>query len=200
MAFCRNCGKEITTNSEFCQNCGAKITNYANPQVPPYYAATTQTVNNQTVIEAYKKLANYEKVSGVIWLIIGIIQCITLVGIICGIWNIVVSVQRIKFGKQIETTYPQNIYNSFKNQISSIIIMLILNMFLGAFIGVIGAIFDLVVRNFVMKNQNIFDNSYPVPTPNYQYVPSATSQYNTVQPHAYYSNNVNSDSSAVNTH
>ena len=75
--------------------------------------------------QCYRKLSDYEKISGIIWLVIGIIQVITLVGVICGVWNIVVACQRLKYSKEL-LNKPQNIVPAFENQLTTLIIFMVI--------------------------------------------------------------------------
>ena len=42
---------------------------------------------------------------------------------------------------------------------TSIIVCLVVNLLFGGLIGIAGAIYDLVVRNYVMENVNILRNN-----------------------------------------
>lgn len=109
--------------------------------------------------DVLRKIAEYENTSGIIWIAIGVIQCLSLVGIICGIWNIIVGNQRLKYSKTL-ISKPDEICKTFEEQLNSLIIILIINIFLGAVIGVIGAFFDLFVRNYVIEKKDIISGNY----------------------------------------
>lgn len=148
--YCTNCGNKVNPKAFACPNCGFKIFDGSN------IALNANGTGFNDTAAVYGKLADYEEYSGIVWLVIGIIQCLSVVGIICGIWNIVVATQRLKYSKEIKNGTATNIYDTFEKDKSSIITMLILNIILGAVIGVIGAIFDLYIRDFVMKNEAVF--------------------------------------------
>lgn len=122
------------------------------------YAGNTENsalYGNTVSDQCFRKVSEYEKISGIIWIVIGAIQIISLVGIICGIWNIVVGTQRLKYSKEL-LCKPQNVVNVFENQLTTLIIFLVINFFFGAIIGVAGACFDLYVRDYVVKNRDNF--------------------------------------------
>ena len=48
-----------------------------------------------------------------------------------------------------------NIVEAYEKNLTNIIIFLVVNIFIGGIIGVIGAIYDLVVRNYVLNNRNV---------------------------------------------
>ncbi len=139
--YCPSCGKETLPNAAICLNCGVMLAEYSN--------------DSNKKDSSYRRLSDYEHTSGIIWLIIGIVQCLSVVGIICGIWNIVIGSQRLKYSQAL-LNHPSGVYNDFANQKTSLIIILVVNIIFGAVIGIIGAIFDLFVRNYVMENKKIF--------------------------------------------
>lgn len=146
--FCSICGKKIQDEAVLCPNCGCPTSNY-NEMLSD---------NNIHIRQAFKRLSEYERISGVVWLVIGIVQCVSIVGIICGIWNIVISTQRLKYSKELELI-PRGVYYDFHKQLTSLVIILVINIILGAVIGVVGAVFDLLVRNYVMNNPKIFNDN-----------------------------------------
>ncbi len=170
--FCKACGKPLAKEQAVCLNCGVparKGRNYC------YYCgnalmedaavcvkcgcATAETTSPIIGVaekdQYYRKLSDYEKTSGIIWLVIGIIQVCTVVGIICGIWNIIMAVQRLNYSKELMKK-PSNVVKTFEDQMTGLIIILVLNIFLGALIGVIGAAFDFYVRDYVLSNKEKF--------------------------------------------
>lgn len=108
-----------------------------------------------------KTLSEREKISAIFWLIIGIIQCITCVAVICGVWNIYASICRFKQSKAVLTPW-QGIVNSYDKWMTNIIIGIVMNVIFGGIIGVAASIYDLLaVRGFVLENRKVFeDNGY----------------------------------------
>ena len=48
-----------------------------------------------------RRIADYEKVSGILFIILGIIQCLTIFGAIAGVWNILAGWSRIQASRLI---------------------------------------------------------------------------------------------------
>lgn len=158
-AVCLNCGVPSGKGNRYCFYCGNQLLENAAICVKCGCAANenTQTsFNSADSAQYFKKLSDYEKTSGIIWLVIGIIQICTLIGAICGVWNIIIACSRIKYSNELLNN-PKNTVQNFENQLSGIIIIMVINIFLGALIGVIGAAFDLFVRDYVLTNCEKFD-------------------------------------------
>ena len=105
---------------------------------------------------AYKSLAEKEKLSFIIWLIIGIFQCLSVVTIIAGAWNIYMAIQTYNFTKELERC-PRGVFARYEGQMNSLIISLVLNLIFGGVIGVVGTIYDYFTRDYVMKNMEFFE-------------------------------------------
>lgn len=92
----------------------------------------------------------------VIWVIIAVFQIISIVGILVGIYNLTVSIRNMDYSKKI-LQRPVGIYRSFE-PVTGYIVVLLINLFFGAFIGVIGSLYDIFgVRSYVMSNKDAFD-------------------------------------------
>jgi hypothetical protein len=103
-----------------------------------------------------KRVADYEKTSGILWIVIGIIQVVSLVTIIAGIWNIVEGTKRVKLVNKIQAHQPW-IVPAFENSLNSIIIIGVINLIFGGVVGIAIAIFDYYIRDFVLKNRIAFE-------------------------------------------
>lgn len=106
-----------------------------------------------------QKISSKEKVGGIIWIVVASIQlmiglAVNWVIMIIGIWNLIFGIMRIvNAGKMDERA--DKIVEQYEKDLANIIIFLIVNIFIGGLIGVAGAIFDLVTRNYVMNNKDI---------------------------------------------
>ncbi len=109
-----------------------------------------------------RNISSKEMTSGIIWIVIGAIQILIGVSLISyywvtlivGIWNVCVGIGRTKNADKIEER-GNNVVEEYKKSITSMIVFLVLNILIGGLIGVIGAIYDLVTRNYVLTNKNI---------------------------------------------
>ena len=70
------------------------------------------------------------------------------------LWNILACYIDYKYIKQIEKN-PIGVYSQYKESLIHHIIILGVNISLGAVIGVIPFIYDLLIRNYVIKNKDL---------------------------------------------
>ena len=80
--FCSHCGAVIPDGSQFCPQCGGSC---AEPQAP--VAQPEVNVNDPQNIA--KRTRDLKRLCAVLWIVIGILLCLTCVGIVAGIWNII---------------------------------------------------------------------------------------------------------------
>ena len=120
--------------------------------LPPMPQFNTAGLEPDTLAQ---RLATYEKCSGIAWMVLGAIQCITVVAIIAGIWNIVAGYSRIQSSPLIAKRDPQ-VPAMFESYVGLIIIGLV-NLFLGGFIGVIMVGVDFYIRHIILSNRKIFE-------------------------------------------
>lgn len=114
-----------------------------------------------------KTIANLVLVSAIIWLLIAVYQIV--VGLVllvfgvgiatlgCGGWNIYACIRNFKHAEYVRNCnsipQAQSIVQAYDNSLGNIIIFLFLNLFLGGGLGVVGAIFDLILRAYVLKHR-----------------------------------------------
>ena len=171
--YCEKCGKKVDEGAKFCKNCGASLTTdnnqpppppkqqsapppqvYQQPYMPPqpiYNAPAAATRNDDVLI---RRIADYERMSCILWLILGIIQIICIVTIIAGIWNVVAVISRWSLPKKIRQRDP-GIIEAYQG-LGGLIIIGLINFFFGAIIGVAFVVFDLYVRDKVLSNAHLF--------------------------------------------
>ena len=172
--FCQKCGKRVDDTSKFCNSCGANLSNVSNSPSPPIVPPQTQTAYQQPMPQQQnynasiatpsndevliRRIADYERLSCIFWLILGIIQVICIVTIIAGVWNIVAVISRWKLPKKIRQRDP-SIIEEYRG-IGGLIIIGLINFFFGAIIGVAFVVFDLYVRDKVLSNAHLFTANY----------------------------------------
>lgn len=111
---------------------------------------------DQKLKQVVTTLSEREKISGIIWIVIGAMQCLSFVGIICGAYNIYAGIMTLKRSKQVLTPWP-GIVNFYQSWLTSIIIAIVMNVIFGGVFGVIGALYDLfAIRGYVLENKNVF--------------------------------------------
>ena len=137
MVFCRECGANVEA-ANFCRVCGAK-------QVP---FASSLRADDAVVRAAVAKI----RISAAIWTIIGIIQVILAFSLPIGIWNLVMSARCRKNARLFESGQADIVAYYMAQPEYKYYIWVGINLVSGAFIGVIGAFYDLHIRNFVVNS------------------------------------------------
>ncbi|QCE35382.1 SHOCT domain-containing protein [Acetobacteraceae bacterium] len=108
--------------------------------------------------ETIRRIADYQRISGIIWIILGILQICCIFTIIAGIWNVVIGIGRLKSTPGI-LMRNRNIPLLFEG-IGGYIALFIVNLIFGAFgagICVIAFLLDLYVRDQILANRNLFN-------------------------------------------
>lgn len=128
------------------------------PPPPPQAASLFQDVGASSNPDAtIQRIASYERFSGIAWIVIGAFQCIAVVSIIAGIWNIFAGISAIKSVPLIlsrDSRVP-----AMYEGVGQLIIIGLINLFLGGGIGILFVIFDFIIRNMVLKNRHLFEHS-----------------------------------------
>lgn len=117
-------------------------------------------MNKETVLQ---NISNKEKIGGIIWIVVASIQLIigliyNWVTLIIGIWNLIIGITRLTNASRMEKR-ENNIVEEYEKSLVNMIIFLVLNIFIGGIIGVIGAIYDLVTRSYVINCKDIIMNN-----------------------------------------
>ncbi len=104
------------------------------------------------------KLARYERISAIVWLVIAVIQILAVVTIVAGIWNIFASVSRFRFARAIRDGHP-GVARAYEEALWMLIVMGCVNFFLGGFIAAAWIGFDFYVRHKVLRNRRLLEPS-----------------------------------------
>ncbi len=110
-----------------------------------------------------RSIADYERISCVIWLVLGIIQlCLGILFIlffpmlIAGAWNVILVILRWSRPDRIrrrDSTVP----DAYRG-IAGLVITGILNILFGLIIGILVVIFDFFIREKILSNAHLFTN------------------------------------------
>lgn len=131
-------------------------TSLAAPANAAEWAAQELTLN---------RIAGYMRASGILWLILGIIQVavgvgfafaagLTLTLVIVGVWNIVAATSRLNSVALIKAR-DSSVPGSWEG-IAGLVIVGVANLVIGGLVGVAFVIFDFVVRDHILKNRSLF--------------------------------------------
>ena len=102
-----------------------------------------------------KRTRDLKRLCAVLWIVIGILLCLTCVGIVAGIWNIIYGAKALKFADTIQAG-NRSVYAAFDADLNSLTVGLILNLILGLGLGCALAIVELFLRDRVLKNKEVF--------------------------------------------
>ncbi len=106
-----------------------------------------------------KTLSEREQIAAIIWLVIGIMQILSIVCILAGTWNVYAAYTRFTQSKAVLTPWV-GIVNSYENSLTSSIISIVINLVFGGVIGVAGGLYDIfMVRGYVLENKDVYEQA-----------------------------------------
>ena len=173
LIICSECGKQYSDNAMACPNCANPTHPVSTPVQPQYQAqpqfqaqpqysyAVPNQMNFPMTSQYTEKLATREQTSGIIWAVIASLQAI--IGV-CGLWftllaaivNGFAAYASFQKAKKVRNPYP-GMVAEYDKQLKNFIFLLIYNVIFGGVFGVIGNIYDLMTRNYVLTNRAVFD-------------------------------------------
>lgn len=101
-----------------------------------------------------RRFADYQKVSGWLWIAIAVVQIITVLGAIAGVWNLVVGITRILSAKKIRARHS-DVPKMFEG-VAWLVVIAIINVLLGAVVGIALVAVDFWIRDRLLKSAHIF--------------------------------------------
>ncbi|HAW16630.1 MAG TPA: hypothetical protein DCW41_08030 [Clostridiales bacterium] len=113
---------------------------------------------------AARSVVRMMRFDGVFWIILASLQIIFGIPLIlffgygiamigCGIWNIYAATRTLK-NAGIFSQYPSMIFPFWRDSLNSILISMGINLVLGGAIGVLAGVYDLLVRDYVVKHES----------------------------------------------
>jgi len=153
LVTCPDCENSISDAATSCLHCGRPA------QTP--YAAKAPVNPRRTGSEAeddaenlIRRIAEYYRISAILWLILAIFQILSCVGIVAGIWNLFACASRFEMVKQVRDRDPFVI--EAHEGTGQLIVLGVINLFLGGIVGVAFVGFDFFIRDRVLSNAHIF--------------------------------------------
>lgn len=126
---------------------------------PPLLKPSPHRADEQELV---RRMADYQRISGALWVAIGILQCIAVFTIIAGIWNISAGWSRFNISKRIlarDATVPAEF-----QPVGGLVTIGVVNLLFGAAFGVLFVLFDFFIRDKVLSNAAVFNVDIGSPT------------------------------------
>lgn len=102
------------------------------------------------------KVRRCEVTSSVVWLVVGIVQCILLYTAAAGVWNVINAIMALRNAKNIAAHNP-GVIPYFEGRKTWLIVLAVINIVLGGVVGVVLVLFEWYVRDFVLRNRSAFE-------------------------------------------
>lgn len=138
-----------------CPYCGNEFDIYV---TPPAADAGQSSAN----IKIARKVAQYEKLLNILWIVIGIYQI--FIGLsfgyyltaALGVYNVCMTINGFRSIKNIYAGNP-NVVKWYEDKFIWIIIFAVINLIIGGVIGVFLSLFNLYIRDYVLKHKYVFE-------------------------------------------
>lgn len=128
------------------------------PQPPPLLVSASAPASSspQQTEEQHllRRIADYERLSCIFWIVLGVIQVCMIFTAVAGVWNIIASISRWKLPSRIRQQDP-TVPKAYES-ITQLVIIGVVNVLLGAVIGVVFVAFDFYIRDKVLTNARLF--------------------------------------------
>jgi hypothetical protein len=154
MNYCPACGTQTTDGAQFCGSCGTSVALLSGRIDAAAHLQPSRSWGYDD--QAIRRIADYERISATLWLILGVIQILMIVTIIAGVWNVIAAWSRFKVSpmiRQRDSRVP-----AFYEGITQLVIIGVINLLFGGVIGVLFVVFDFVIRDMVLNHQHLFAN------------------------------------------
>lgn len=155
--YCTTCGMVMEDNQN-CSQCQIRSTQFSSAQAIVLPNQVTASIARKT-----RTSANIWTVIGILQIVIGFFTLIIGYGVVLiliGIWNLVAGGNSRKLAHQIDAcNNPQAgamIVAAFDKSLTSHIVFIFINLFLGGVIGVIGNLYHTSLRSEVLSKRQMF--------------------------------------------
>lgn len=155
---CCSCGSRFSVELDgggvhtvHCPLCSAPQDITVRANVPKQKAAPV--TGSAAVVQ---KVRRCEVFSGIVWIVVGVIQCCTVYAAAAGVWNIINSIVSLRNVKNITAGNPA-VIPYFEQRKVWLIVLAVVNLILGGVVGILLVLFDWYVRDFVLRNRTAFE-------------------------------------------
>ena len=102
------------------------------------------------------KVRRGEVISNIIWIVLGVLQCVTLYAAAAGVWNVINAILALRNVKHIQ---PGNagVVPYFDQRRTWLIVLAVVNIVLGGVVGVLLVLWEWHLRDFVLRNRSAFE-------------------------------------------
>lgn len=166
---CPQCGALVTASATMCGLCFAPLA--ASDQATPPRAAAPPMMTGSAApgYVVVRRLADYYRWSGYAWLCLGAVQVflgLTGAGLllflaVVGALNILAGLSRIGMAGVIAQRHPA-VPHCFQG-LAQLAIIAVVNLVFGAVVGLVLVVVDLFVRDQILRNAHLFDNTSAQP-------------------------------------
>lgn len=125
----------------------------------PYSATVCQPVKSAPVsgpAAVAAKVRRGEVISNIAWIVIGIVQCVTLYAAAAGVWNIINAIVSLRNVKNIQLGNAA-VVPYFDGRKVWLIVLAVVNLVLGGVVGVLLVLFEWYLRDYVLRNRSAFE-------------------------------------------
>lgn len=174
MPYCKNCGHELQGDVKFCPDCGTSTSS-----VPPHSPVQSMPAQPHVL----KTLSTMELISAIVWTVIAVLQAISAASTInvllsvgnyanvfgldgllgdswvnaisllaVAAWNGFVAYRTFNFSSALKKNPPADTVTRYEKSLASLIIVLVVMVFV-SLIGVLGAIYSLVIRGYAINHK-----------------------------------------------
>lgn len=155
------CGKEFSADPTAadgyvvaCPTCGAKIRVRAGVSGKDYRKGIKAAASEPEQIAT--KIQRRERLSCVLWIVIAVVQIVTLLGIPAGLWNGINAIVRLRSIKNITPGNPA-VVGWYDERKAWLIVFAVVNLVIGGVVGVFLVAHDWSLRDYVLQHRSVFE-------------------------------------------
>jgi len=146
---CPFCDEPIRVAARKCKHCGEFIDEDLDRE-----RGGTGRSRRPTVAERVRRLCARQRRAGAMWIVVGAVQCMTVVLAVAGVWNIIRGVRARKRAERIlerDASVPSELQPAWP-----LMLTLFMNLLFGGGVGVPVVVLDAVVRRKVIRDRQLF--------------------------------------------